>query len=79
MNCLVRRVLILTALLLAACDPPARSASYFQSHATERQQVLAACKGGQQRGHECETASTAEAEASSADAEAKFRARLGGK
>ena len=79
MNCLVRRMLVLSALFLAACDPPARSASYFQTHATERQQVLAACKAGQQRGHECETASTAEAQASTADAEAQFRARLGGR
>ncbi len=41
---------------LAACAPAPRSASYFEAHPEEAHTVLAACKTGQTRGAECETA-----------------------
>jgi hypothetical protein len=61
---------------LTACDPPARSVSYFQSHDADRRQVLASCKMGQGRGQECATAAQAEAQATSSQAESEFRAVL---
>jgi len=76
------RVLILATIssaLLAGCERPARSVSYFESHNPERQNALTDCKSGALRGHECETAAEAEAKATTADAESRFRARLGSK
>lgn len=42
--------------LLAACQPEPRSASYFEAHADERAQVVADCRGGKHRGEECKNA-----------------------
>ena len=48
-----RLALPLTLALLAACSPQPRSASYFQSHQAEAEQVVADCKTGSHRGQEC--------------------------
>jgi hypothetical protein len=48
--------LILGLAGLTACTPAPRSASYFEAHAAEAQTVIAACKAGQTRGEECQTA-----------------------
>lgn len=69
-------VAVLGALSVAACERPARSASYFQTHDPERRSALADCRSGQLRGRDCDTAAQAEAQATSAQAEAEFRARL---
>jgi hypothetical protein len=42
--------------VLAGCSAPPRSASYFEAHPDEAQAVMAACKTGQTRGEECQTA-----------------------
>jgi hypothetical protein len=49
------------ALVLAACSPVPRSASYFEAHPGEIDTVLAACTAGSQRGGECDNASLAKA------------------
>jgi len=48
-----RLALPLTLALLAACSPEPRSASYFQAHQAEAEQVVADCKKGSHRGQEC--------------------------
>ena len=77
----MRMLLLATiaSVLLAGCERPARSVSYFETHEPERQNALTECKSGELRGHECETAAEAQAKATTADAEARFRARLGSK
>ena len=44
------------ALTLHACEPPPRSASWFEAHPQDGAQVLAACAAGSMRGAECENA-----------------------
>jgi len=57
-----RKVLILALLPLAACNPPARSASFFKAHPEETGKVLIDCAAGTHRGAECGNAKTAEAQ-----------------
>lgn len=71
--------LALIAVLLCGCERPARSVAYFVAHAPERRHALDSCRTGDLRGEECETAARAEAEATTADAEATFRAVIEGK
>lgn len=47
---------LLVLALLAGCSAAPRSASYFEAHPADAQAVLAACKSGQTRGEECQTA-----------------------
>ena len=47
---------LLIVTLLAGCSAAPRSASYFEAHPADAQAVLAACKSGQARGEECQTA-----------------------
>lgn len=60
--------LILALAGLAACSSEPRSASYFEGHPEEAEQVAAACETGTHRGQEC-----ANAEAALAAAERKAR------
>ena len=57
-----RAVLILALLPLAACNPPARSASFFRAHSEETGKVLVDCAAGTHRGTECDNAKMAEAQ-----------------
>lgn len=66
------------ALTLSACESQAHSVSYFQSHQAEREAALSECKAGAALGQSCENAAKAQALATNADTEARFRARLGG-
>lgn len=72
-------LVLATIWVLSGCEQPARSASYFLEHATERQAVLSGCKAGSVRGRECETAAAAEAKATDQAAEKFFRAGIGAK
>lgn len=47
---------LLALTVLAGCSAAPRSASYFEAHPDDAQAVLAACKSGQARGEECQTA-----------------------
>ena len=58
-----RLVLPLVLALLAACSPQPRSASYFQAHKAEAEQVVADCRTGAHRGQECVNAQAGVAEA----------------
>lgn len=54
---MIRVVAVGLALVsLAGCSAAPRSASYFDAHPDDAQAVLAACKSGQARGEECQTA-----------------------
>jgi hypothetical protein len=76
----IRIVLVLsTAWAVSSCERPARSASYFFEHPTERGEVLSGCKAGSVRGRECETAAAADAKATDKAAENFFRAGIGAK
>lgn len=65
---------LLLSLGISACERPARSASYFESHPDERKLALSDCQMGTLRGRECETAASAAAAAQHQDAENFFRA-----
>lgn len=52
--------------VLAACQPEPRSASYFEAHAAERAEVVAACRIGNHRGEECKNAQFASEKAARA-------------
>lgn len=45
--------------VLAACSPEPRAASYFQAHPDEAAEVVEACQVGSDRGPECEHAKAA--------------------
>lgn len=47
---------LLSLTILAGCSAAPRSASYFEAHPADAQAVLAACKSGQTRSEECQTA-----------------------
>lgn len=48
-----RVVLPLALAALGACSPQPRSASYFETHPDEAEEVVAACRTGARRGEEC--------------------------
>ncbi|MBP7817091.1 MAG: EexN family lipoprotein [Phenylobacterium sp.] len=48
-----RVVLPLALAVLGACSPQPRSASYFEAHQDEAEEVAAACRTGAHRGLEC--------------------------
>jgi hypothetical protein len=50
------RRFLLAGLALASCHAEPRSASYFEAHPREAQEVVDACRTGAHRGSECETA-----------------------
>ena len=55
----MRRVLsclIGAVIALAACTREPRGVSYFESHPQAAKAVVAACKSGERRGGECDTA-----------------------
>lgn len=72
-------LLLATICGISGCNQPARSASYFSEHPTERAEVLSGCKAGSVRGRECETATAAEAKVTDKAAENFFRAGIGAK
>lgn len=59
--------------LLAACQPEPRSASYFEEHASEAVEVVADCKIGKHRGEECNNAEFAQAKARRRESMERYR------
>lgn len=50
------RNILLAGLVLAGCQADPRSASYFEAHPGEAQEVVDRCLASAHRGRECETA-----------------------
>jgi hypothetical protein len=72
-----RSSLLLAGLLgLSACNSEPRSVSYFDTHAPEREAILAECAKGSTRGAECDNADMSlgnAKEAARQEAESKAR------
>jgi hypothetical protein len=52
----------LMLLVLTACNPQPRAASYFKAHPEEAGKVVVDCAAGTHRGVECDNAKAAEAQ-----------------
>jgi hypothetical protein len=67
------RLVLVVLLGGAACQPPSRSASYFEAHPTEAAKVVQACGQGGHRSHECEAAQVGHAAAQATARQNLFR------